>query len=337
MEEIFEGPIAQIKGKATPFGFDVNLLKPIQRNAYLATRFDDHVYVLGLNRIWNDKTGYHASVSVIGEPPLTPFPLDTPIFMATEDQIKNSLGLQDDKKENLHLGNIIYSSIPAIISFENLGRVFITGKSGSGKSYTVGVIIEELIKKKIPVIIIDRHGEYSTLKLLNRENIPDDEEFFDKNDKDHHFAQNIIEFGDSQFTPNADLALEYLLIADMKELVVSGNAILINLRGLDISAQENYIAQFCNRLYKASANLREKIPPHYLFIDEAHLFAGKSKNDSVEILKLSAQEGRKFGHNLVIITQKPQLLDTTIRAQIGTWIIHKLTDVNDVRMTCIPA
>ena len=35
----------------------------------------------------------------------------------------------------------------------------------------------------------------------------------------------------------------------------------------------------------------------------------------------------------MVMTQKPQALDTTIRAQAGTWIIHKLTDINDVKIT----
>ncbi len=334
MGEPLTHALAQIEGKATPFGFDVKLLKPIRRNSFLATHHEDKDFILGLNRIWNDKDGYHASVSVLGHPPMTPFSLQTEIYQANSEQIQKALGITTTDDNILNLGKILYSDIPATISYEKLGRAFITGKSGSGKSYTVGVVLEELYKKQIPIVVIDRHGEYSTLKLLQKENIPEDEVFFDKNDTERKFAQNIIEFGDPNFTPNADLDLEYLLIADLKDIIAPGHCIIINLRGLDIPVQENYITQFCNRLYKASASLKEDIPPHYLFIDEAHLFAGKKKKDTVEILKLSAQEGRKFGHNLVLITQKPQLLDTTIRAQAGTWIIHKLTDTNDVRMAC---
>lgn len=334
MDDLNIEVLAKIEGKATPFGFDIHLLNPVNRNSFLATEHEEQIYILSLNRIWNDKDGYHASVSVLGHPPMTPFPLDSKIFLASAQQIQEALGVNHDAKTILTIGKILYSEIPATISYEKLGRVFITGKSGSGKSYTVGVLIEELYKKQVPLVIIDRHGEYSTLKLLNKEEIPDEEKFYDKNDPHHKFARNIIEFGDPNFTPNADLELEYLLLSDLEDIILPGHCVLVNLRGLDIPVQEHYIAHFCNRLYKASANLMKKIPPHFLFIDEAHLFAGKQKKDTVEILKLSAQEGRKFGHNLVLITQKPQLLDTTIRAQAGTWFIHKLTDTNDVRLTC---
>lgn len=39
--------------------------------------------------------------------------------------------------------------------------------TGSGKSYTVGIILEELLEKNIPVIIIDPHGEYVSLRFAN--------------------------------------------------------------------------------------------------------------------------------------------------------------------------
>src|SRR5579872_2034619 len=44
------------------------------------------------------------------------------------------------------------------------GRTCVIGTSGSGKSYTVGVICEELCKAKVPFAIIDLEGEYSGLK-----------------------------------------------------------------------------------------------------------------------------------------------------------------------------
>ncbi|MHA1257800.1 MAG: hypothetical protein ACTSPS_19630, partial [Promethearchaeota archaeon] len=64
-----------------------------------------------------------------------------------------------------------------------------------------------------------------------------------------------------------------------------------------------------------------------------HLFAGKKQTETCEVVKLFAQEGRKFGANIVIGTQRPQLLDTTIRAQAGTWVVHNLSDVRDIGIT----
>ena len=44
------------------------------------------------------------------------------------------------------------------------GRTCIIGASGSGKSYAVGVICEELCKSRVPFAIIDTEGEHSGLK-----------------------------------------------------------------------------------------------------------------------------------------------------------------------------
>jgi AAA+ ATPase superfamily predicted ATPase len=43
-------------------------------------------------------------------------------------------------------------------------RIFITGQSGSGKSYLAKIILEELANLKIPIVIIDPEGEYTAFK-----------------------------------------------------------------------------------------------------------------------------------------------------------------------------
>jgi DNA helicase HerA-like ATPase len=44
------------------------------------------------------------------------------------------------------------------------GRTCVIGASGSGKSYAVGVICEELCKNQVPFAIVDTEGEHSGLK-----------------------------------------------------------------------------------------------------------------------------------------------------------------------------
>src|ERR1700751_5370848 len=44
------------------------------------------------------------------------------------------------------------------------GRTCVIGASGSGKSYAVGVICEELCKEQVPFAIVDTEGEHSGLK-----------------------------------------------------------------------------------------------------------------------------------------------------------------------------
>lgn len=54
-------------------------------------------------------------------------------------------------------------------------HIAILGATGSGKSYTCGVLCEELLDLGIPIVVIDPHGEYESLSEKNR-NIPEVEE-----------------------------------------------------------------------------------------------------------------------------------------------------------------
>ena len=47
-------------------------------------------------------------------------------------------------------------------------HICILAKTGGGKSYACGVLIEELLKHKIPMVIIDTHGEYHSLTEANK-------------------------------------------------------------------------------------------------------------------------------------------------------------------------
>ena len=85
--------------------------------------------------------------------------------------------------QTLNLGTILSKGLDSISSFSfednndeegrpfsiaadliATGRTCVIGSSGSGKSYTVGVICEELCKSKVPFVIVDLEGEYSGLK-----------------------------------------------------------------------------------------------------------------------------------------------------------------------------
>lgn len=61
------------------------------------------------------------------------------------------------------------------------------------------------------------------------------------------------------------------------------------------------------KLYDVSTT--RKIPPFYLFLDEAHLFAGKKQTETCEVVKLFAQEGRKIFLYIKLYKNKLYSLD----------------------------
>ncbi len=92
---------------------------------------------------------------------------DSKVFKADRGFIIETLGLRSG---GIYLGLLEGRNIPVYIRKEELiqKHCSILAKTGSGKSYTAGVLIEELLEKNVPLLIIDPHGEYITLKYENR-------------------------------------------------------------------------------------------------------------------------------------------------------------------------
>ncbi len=323
-----EKPVGRLTGKTTPHSVQVVFEDPsVERNNYLVIYGEKDeegnrsYFILSITDMWSDEKGRSSKLQVIGERPTRPFEIGANVYRAKEEQISKILGIFNPPEESLSLGKLIGYPYEVYLLVKNFGRIFITGKSGSGKSYTMGVLCEEFLKKGIPVVILDRHGEYGSLKVAGEEVAEGESEFVD----------NIIEFSDLKKNRGGDIDIEYLFSLDSKDIVAPNLCSIVNLNGMALEVQETIAGKLLKKLYEASTT--RKIPPFYLFLDEAHLFAGKKQTETCEVVKLFAQEGRKFGANIVIGTQRPQLLDTTIRAQAGTWVIHNLSDVRDIGIT----
>ncbi|MDD4877556.1 MAG: ATP-binding protein [Candidatus Nanoarchaeia archaeon] len=100
-----------------------------------------------------------------------PFEPGCEVVYADDEFVTNILGL-DSSKNAAYIGVLdgrenlkVYMDLNKLIT----KHVFVTGKSGSGKSYSVAVILEELLENKVPMVIIDPHGEYSALSYPSAE------------------------------------------------------------------------------------------------------------------------------------------------------------------------
>lgn len=74
--------------------------------------------------------------------------------------------------------------------------------------------------------------------------------------------------------------------------------------------------------------------PLLVFVDEAHNFLGRSigvdeSRVHLDAFELIAREGRKYGLNLCLATQRPRDLTEGVLSQIGTLIVHRLTNDRD--------
>jgi len=118
-----------------------------------------------------------AGVRVIGyqdqqgriQTPRVPFRAGVPVHRADERLVTAVLGLEGAADEGAYLGFVKGSRIPVTLNMDTLAQkhVSVLAKTGAGKSYTVGVLLEELLKANVPLVILDPHGEYGSLRNPN--------------------------------------------------------------------------------------------------------------------------------------------------------------------------
>ena len=182
------------------------------------------------------------------------------------------------------------------------GRTCVIGASGSGKSYSVGVICEELCKNKVPFVIVDIEGEYSGLKE---------------------------KFGDVIWIGNDNRCdLRWNQKPDLK--VLAKNApdlppIILDLSEADRPREK--VNEFLIAIYREISKRRT---PFLVILEEADRFSPQSGGERLPIFDEIARRGRKRGLGLMLCTQRPSLVDKNILSQCSSQLIGKLVIKNDL-------
>ncbi len=93
---------------------------------------------------------------------------DSIVYYADQKLISDVLGLDES---GLYMGHLVTNpDISIYLDSEELYKHFaVLAKTGYGKSYTVSVMVEELLEQGYPVVVIDPHGEYSSIGFENQE------------------------------------------------------------------------------------------------------------------------------------------------------------------------
>lgn len=87
-----------------------------------------------------------------------------------------------------------------------------------------------------------------------------------------------------------------------------------------------YDALFWGRLKPTGARER----PLLIVLEEAHVYLGaESKKRAASAARRIAKEGRKYGVGLMLVSQRPSEIDTTILSQCGTLMALRLTNDSD--------
>ncbi len=180
------------------------------------------------------------------------------------------------------------------------GRTAIIAQTGAGKSWTIGVICEQLCKSNIGFCIIDTEGEYFSLK----------EKF------------QLLWVGKD---PACDVDLEKVDLKDLVSTVVKENVPMI-FDVSDVIDEKAAVAAVCGALYDVGSKLRT---PYLLIVEESDKFAPQRDKVIKEIEEIS-RRGRKRGVGLLLATQRPPLLNKNVLSQCGNQLIGKLTTEADL-------
>jgi division protein CdvB (Snf7/Vps24/ESCRT-III family) len=179
--------------------------------------------------------------------------------------------------------------------------------TGSGKTGLGIVMLEELISREIPSIVIDIKGDLSTLANLNSSD---------------YFVEVYVPEASDEIPPETG----QLLFKDDKP-----GTTVIYLAHYSLTERAQMIARILGdfnlwmRKQGGSSDLRGLI-----HIDEIHgLIPPTKKSQTKEALMNLLKIARGFGFGVSLATQNPGDLDYKALSNIGTWFIGKLTTKRD--------
>lgn len=201
--------LGRIVGKTTTNDFKFLAEKDTKKFEYIQVYHQEYEYILcQILEIEKDSEKTICICQVIGYKSegriLKPrMPLDTgsEVLLAETEFIKEVIKLENTQTGAI-LGKLDGTDIDVSLDLNKVltTHMAVLAKSGSGKSYSVGVLLEEMILRKIPLLVIDPHGEYSDIRYKN-DNEAEIKKLSEFKLKPKGFP--IQEYGDQRYIENA--------------------------------------------------------------------------------------------------------------------------------------
>jgi len=189
-------------------------------------------------------------------------------------------------------------------------RISILGKTRSGKSYTAGVTVEEVLKARQQVVILDPKGDWWGLRSSS-------------DGKSAGLDIHIMggKKGDIPLEPTAGA-----LIADL--VVSEGISLVLDFSLFESKADEiRFVTAFLDRFY------RKNTEPVLLVVDEADVFAPQKpeKNETIMLNRMETicRRGAGRGIGVLLISQRSAALHKGCLSQTELMIAHQTTAPQD--------
>ena len=135
--------------------------------------------------------GYRDSNGLLNAP-RTPFAVGSDVKLSDGQFIKKIVGLKDDAHRCAYIGMLRNYDLRIMLDINSMVQrhVSILAKTGGGKSYISGDIIEELMKHGVTCMIVDPHGEYGAMR-----DPADNRGDMRFSVSPHSYQDSIVEFG----------------------------------------------------------------------------------------------------------------------------------------------
>jgi DNA helicase HerA-like ATPase len=120
---------------------------------------------------------------------------------------------------------------------------------------------------------------------------------------------------------------------DRTQLVQYGKISIVALSGYTSDFQATIYSLIASDIFSARVQNELKLPVLFV-LEEAHNFvparaSNEAEQHSISVTKQIAQEGRKFGVGLILISQRPSRLDETTLAMCNSFIIMRMVNPAD--------
>lgn len=192
---------------------------------------------------------------------------------------------------------------------------FVAGTKGSGKTYTTGVIAEELLASGNHVLLLDPTGVNWGLRS-------------DANGGAGGYPVVILG-GSHQDVPLLPTAGQ--TVAEF--VVKSGQSCILDMSGFHSDAeQDRFVEALLSRLYRIKADARENL---HIIMDEADLFIPQNPMRGQEHLIHAAKtivlKGRSRGLGMTMVTQRPQAIAKSVIEEADVIFCHRMQGLRAVK------
>ena len=218
---------------------------------------------------------------------------------------KGSLSLQDsvleyvpesetiNEQDNIILSNQI--SFPLKFLYQ---VIFVGGKRGSGKSYTAGVMMEELERLGLQYVCfdaLDAHGGLSELEGVER------------------------------ITPVRGESVNMLKLT--KKLRDTQKSLIVNISEIPLEQQQRLISEYCETLLSTDMDGRGLMT---IFEECQDFVPQMGRPESFHGIVRLCKLGRSKGYGSALISQRPAAVSKEALSQASIYMVHNVINTKDI-------